>query len=107
MNYEKPEASLIEKVSEGVYLSSGMQETGGTETGSQTRCKSQYMKGNFQPKRGDSINIGYKDGYGCEGCPAYRGDSCAFDTAPEQMNYDGDFRPSWETWGKLPDEKGY
>lgn len=98
MKYEKPVVHLTDTVSEGVYLASGAQG------GSQYHCKSKYMNGVYQkPTNIDSD--GFKIAKGCEGCPAQDGESCRFVSHPEQMNWDGDFRPTWEQQGHGPDEK--
>lgn len=88
---------IITDSSEGVYLASGAVRG----------CKSIYMKGKYQQPTYNPIQDGYKIGRGCEGCPAWDGNSCRFISKPEEMNWDGDFRPSWEIAGKKPDEKGY
>ena len=98
MKYEKPVVHLTDTVSEGVYLASGAQG------GSQYRCKSKYMNGVYQ--KPTHINSdGFKIARGCEGCQAWDGESCRFVSHPEQMNWDGDFRPTWEQQGHGPDEK--
>ena len=62
-----------------------------------------FLKNFFTPEKisGD----GFKIVRGCEGCPAQDGESCRFVSHPEQMNWDGDFRPTWEQQGHGPDEK--
>lgn len=95
--YEKPILITLEQCSEGVYLSSGTRYA----------CKSIFMKGKYIQPTYNPIKDGYKIGRGCEGCPAWNGYSCRFVSEPEQMNWDGDFRPTWEKKGHLPDEKGY
>lgn len=99
MKYTKPEINIINDYPEDVYMSSGSQKY--------TKCKSIYLNGTYQKPTYNPIQDGYKVGRGCEGCPASDGSSCRFDSHPEQMNWDGDFRPSWEIQGHLPDEKGY
>ncbi len=91
-NYVKPEIIVVDSLAEGIYASSG----------SGHGCDSLYMngvylKGTYHPKKD-----GYKIGRGCEGCPVAYDDRCNVADA----NYDGDFRPSWEISGKLPDELG-
>ncbi len=93
-NYEKPEIIVVDNLAEGIYASSG--KTGQT-------CDSIYMNGIFVLGTKSPITDGYKKGRGCEGCPANWGDKCAV----SELNYDGDFRPSWEVEGKGPDELGY
>lgn len=99
MNYEKPIAIALDQCSEGVYLASG--------TPNKYSCKSIYMKGVYVQPTYSPITDGYKIGRGCEGCPAWNGHSCRFISTPEDINWDGDFRPTWEKQGYLPDEKGY
>lgn len=107
-DYIKPIAAPAEGLSEGIYMASGDTAENTSQSGDNTRgCKSIYMKGKFQMPTYKPIEDGYKIGRGCEGCPAWNGNSCRFDTAPEEMNWDGDFRPSWEVQGHKPDEKGY
>jgi hypothetical protein len=92
-NYVKPEIIVVDNLAEGIYASSG--NTGNC-------CDSIYMNGVFVVGTQSPIVDGYKVGKGCEGCPANHG-KCKVD----QVNYDGDFRPSWEVSGKLPDQLGY
>lgn len=109
-NYEKPVATKVDDLAEGVYMASGdAGDVGGdaSETTVSRGCGSKYMNGVFQMPTYNSIEDGYKIGRGCEGCPAWNGNSCRFESAPEEMNWDGDFRPSWEVQGHEPDEKGY
>ena len=101
MKYEKPIIHVNTTISEGIYLSSGSQAD------TTYHCKSIYMHGVYQQPTYNPIQDGYKLGRGCEGCPASNGASCRFISHPEEMNWDGDFRPSWEVQGHLPDEKGY
>lgn len=100
MMYQKPIIVSINDLAEGVYAASGSQNT-------TSRCKSIYMKGVYQQPTYNPIEDGYKIGRGCEGCPAWNGTSCRFISAPDEMNWDGDFRPTWEVQGHKPDEKGY
>lgn len=102
--YEKPLIYENEEMSEGVYAtnSGNAGDNTGTES-STTKCKSKYMNGVYQVGTYNPHTDGYKVGRGCEGCPASYGSKCAVET----VNYSGDFRPSWEQNGHLPDEKGY
>ena len=99
-NYEKPIVILNEELSEGIYTYSGS---------TAKRCKSIYILGIPQTPTYNSYEDGYKLGRGCEGCPAWNSSKCVCRLAvsPEEMNWDGDFRPTWEVQGHLPDEKGY
>jgi hypothetical protein len=94
-DYTKPEILVVNDLTEGIYASSGSSGGG---------CESIYMSGVYLKGTYNSINDGYKIGYGCDGCPADFG-KCA--VQEESEKYDGDFRPSWEKNGKLPDEKGW
>ncbi len=98
--YEKPVVEVTSELAEGVYANSGAGAGG-------RKCGSIYMNGVYQQPSNQPINDGYKLGRGCEGCPAQNGGSCRFQSAPQEMNWDGDFRPAWEVQGHLPDEKGY
>ncbi|MFA9462724.1 MAG: hypothetical protein ACERKN_00370 [Velocimicrobium sp.] len=97
-NYEKPMVLTNEEMSEGIYAASG--DTTPTDTG--YKCKSIYMNGVYLLGTYSPITDGYKIGRGCEGCPANWG-KCAI----SEVNYDNDFRPTWEISGHLPDELGY
>lgn len=99
MNYEKPVVMVNDDLAEGVYAASGATP--------KRACNSIYMKGVYVQPTYNPMRDGYKKGRGCEGCPAWDGKSCRFVSAPEQMNFDDDFRPTWEKEGHLPDEKGY
>ena len=101
MKYQKPMIIINEELSEGVYSASG------STISSQYKCKSIYMNGLYQQPTYNPIEDGYKLGRGCEGCPVWDGNSCRLISKPEEINWDGDFRPTWEVQGKLPDEKGY
>ena len=92
-HYEKPEVLVVDDLAEGVYASSGS---------SGNSCDSIYMNGVYVTGTFKSIQDGYKAGYGCNGCPVAWG-RCAV----AEVSWEGDFRPSWEKAGKLPDEKGY
>lgn len=92
-NYVKPEIIVVDGLAEGIYASSG--STGHS-------CESLYMNGVFVVGTQNPIVDGYKVGKGCEGCHANWG-RCAIN----EVDSDGEFRPSWEVSNKLPDEKGY
>lgn len=96
-SYKKPEIIVVDDLAEGIYASSG--SSGG-------RCESFYMAGIFSYADGsNSINVGYKAGYGCHGCPAVSGDMTR--CIVNEVEWDSDFRPWWEKQGKTGDEKGY
>ena len=105
--YSRPIVLTHSDMAEGVYAASGAGTGNNTTT---YKCDSIYMRGVYQQPTWSPITDGYKIGRGCEGCPAWNGSSCRFQSAPQEMvNWSGptDFRPSWEKEGKLPDEKGY
>ena len=97
--YVQPTLTENEDAFEGIYTASGNKK----ESASGYSCDSKYMNGTYVIGTYTPINDGYKKGRGCEGCPANYGNSCGV----SQVNYDGDFRPSWEVQGHLPNEKGY
>jgi hypothetical protein len=91
-------------MSEGVFAASGSPNPGNPgnqETGQ--NCNSIYMNGVYGSKNGDSINVGYKNGYGCDGCPAASNGRCTV----KEISWSGDFSPWWEKNGKKGDELGY
>lgn len=96
--YAKPTIVINEELFEGVYANSGS---------SNAKCDSIHMKGKPQSPTYNPIKDGYKIGRGCEGCSAWDGSSCRLVSKPEELNWDGDFRPTWEVQGHLPDELGY
>ncbi len=100
MKYTKPIITVNEELAEGVYAASG---------NNKLVCKSIYMLGIPISPSYNPIEDGYKTGRGCEGCPAWDDEECVcrLITKPEEMNWDDDFRPTWEVQGHLPDEKGY
>lgn len=100
MEYIKPIITLDKNLSEGIYMASGDVIS---------RCKSKYMLGKPVKPTYNSISDGYKLGRGCEGCQAWNGSEnvCRLITEPDSINWDGDFRPSWEIMGKKPDELGW
>ena len=95
-NYVKPTAIMNENYTEGVYAAPS----------GERGCMSIYMNGVYHAsdysdwQNGTNIN-----GRGCEGCPASEGSGCKFQTNPESMNWNGDFRPSWEVQGKNPNDR--
>lgn len=101
--YVKPVVLKNEDVAEGVYMASG-----------DLACDSKYMNGVWQPQNtsdwGD-VPRGYKEQFGCLGCPANTGTACGLQTHyPESgpaVSYDtdnGNRKPSWEAKGYGPDE---
>lgn len=106
--YQKSVITVTEGLAEGVYAASGAVAGGGV------KCDSQYMNGNWQkPDYSDwnGINRGYKQQFGCLGCPAYRDTGCGLQSDyiasenAESYNQDnGNRMPSWERKGYQPDD---
>ena len=106
-NYEKPQLIENFETSEGIYMASG-DTTGGV------KCDSIYMKGVWQaPDYSDWAGgtRGYKQQFGCLGCPAYTGSACGLQThyvdSGNASSYDvdnGKRKPSWEQKGYGPDD---
>lgn len=108
-NYEKPVVLANEDVAEGVYAASGSNIA---ENG--IKCDSQYMKGVWQPQDtspwGDTTP-GYKQVFGCLGCPAHTANGCGLQThyieSGQAASYDvdnGNRMPSWERKGYGPND---
>lgn len=103
--YEKPIALADSELAEGVYTASGDGDA---------KCDSQYMKGVWQgPDYSDwnGTTRGYKQQFGCLGCPAYTGNACGLQThyqeSGQAASYDvdnGNRMPSWERKGYGPDD---
>lgn len=106
MNYEKPEVIKTTDLSEGVYAASGSVPEGNPEEGTQIVCQSQYLKGVWQkPNRGFTEQGPALQKCGCEGCSADDGDGCKIAKGRvEDLNPNGDFRPTWERNGNGPDD---
>jgi hypothetical protein len=117
--YEKPVILVNEDISEGVFAASGQgeaaAENGGSEgIGDRPRCDSKYMGGVFHaPKWNGTNNL---ESYGCNGCPANRGDQRCALTDPELEDPsrwdsyradDGQRMPRWEMLGYLPNDMNY
>ncbi|MFA9466247.1 MAG: hypothetical protein ACERKN_18425 [Velocimicrobium sp.] len=98
-SYKEPEIIVIDEAAEGIYAASGSTE----DPDAGKKCASIYMQGVYSPKNGDSIHVGYKLGYGCDGCPAVANGRCTVN----EITWDGDFRPWWEKQGKTGDELGW
>ncbi len=104
-NYEKPEVIRIAELSEGVYMASGSVVEGGTQIDEQTPvCRSRYLMGVWhRPNRGFTEQGPALEKYGCEGCSADDGDGCKIAKGKaEDLNGNGDFRPTWERNGHEP-----
>lgn len=109
--YEKPMVYRIEQNTEGVYLASG---SGTSETGNALKCDSIYMKGNWQAPDYSDWNggtRGYKQQFGCLGCPANTASACGLLTHYKDSGYAGSYdvdngnrKPTWEKKGYGPDD---
>ena len=101
--YEKPVVEVMPDLAESVYMASGT--TGGSGSASANGCNSKYMGGVYH-KPDYSINNNI-NGLGCNGCPAFRADSCALQTEYLWDSYkvdEGNRMPEWERQGKGPDD---
>lgn len=105
-HYEKPVVMVYDGLAEGVYAASGATVV--------LDCDSVYMQGVWQGPDYSSWNggtRGYKQQFGCLGCPAYTYNSCGLQSHYENANkansYDvdkGNRMPSWEKKGYGPDD---
>lgn len=103
--YVKPLVIANNTMAEGVYTASG---------DSGAKCDSIYMNGVWQA--GDYSDWGtgtrgYKQQFGCIGCPANTGSGCGLDThyppSGPASSYDvdnGNRKPTWEKKGYGPDD---
>lgn len=107
--YEKPVVLPVEDTAEGVYMASG-----GIADGGAPKCDSIYMQGIWQDQDHSSWGEGtrgYKQQFGCLGCPANTDNGCGLLThyveADSAASYDvdnGNRKPSWEKKGYGPDD---
>lgn len=105
MKYEKPMVIVNNMLAEGVYTASG--DLSG-------KCNSVYMNGVWQqPDYSDwgGVDRGYKQQYGCLGCPSYTATGCGLDShfvdSGMSGSYDqdnGNRKPTWEKRGYKPDD---
>lgn len=112
--YEKPIAILNEGVAEGVYAASGATNEGNNSNDGGPKCDSKYMNGVWQaPDYSDWAGgtRGYKQQFGCIGCPANTANGCGLQThyveSGNASSYDvdnGNRKPSWEKKGYGPDD---
>lgn len=106
--YVKPSITIDQFVAEGIYMASG-------STASNIKCDSIYMNGVWQAPDYSSWNgttRGYKQQFGCLGCPANTGNGCGLQTHyidsgnADSYNVDnGNRKPSWEKKGYNPDDE--
>lgn len=112
-NYEKPMVLANDELAEGVYASSGATDSGTTDGG--VKCDSVYMKGIWQAPDYSAWAAGetrgYKQQFGCLGCPANTESGCGLLTHYEDSGYassyevdNGNRMPSWEKKGYGPDD---
>lgn len=109
--YERPTMELGGGLAEGVYLASGGQTTDGAEA---AKCDSIYMNGVWQaPDYSDWAGgtRGYRQQFGCIGCPANTGSGCGLESHYVDSGYAGSYdadngnrKPSWEKKGYGPDD---
>lgn len=110
--YVKPIISIDLGLAEGVYAASGAADSSG---GGGIKCDSVYMKGVWQAPDYSSWaggTRGYKQQFGCLGCPANRYNGCGLLTdyidSGNASSYDtdnGNRKPSWEKKGYGPDDE--
>lgn len=110
-SYEKPVLRVNADLAEGVYLASG-DVVADTDNG--LKCDSIYMKGVWQaPDYSDWAGgtRGYKQQFGCLGCPANTANGCGLQTHYVDSGYassydvdNGNRMPSWERKGYGPDD---
>ena len=113
--YEKPMIVPAGELSENVFASSGAVASDANSNDNGIKCDSIYMKGVWQAPdysqwaQGESR--GYKQQFGCLGCPANTANGCGLLTHYVDSNYassyqtdNGKRKPSWEKKGYLPDD---
>lgn len=101
--YVRPVVLGNEDVAEGVYMASGS-----------AKCDSKYMNGVWQTQDYSDWGTGtrgYKDAFGCLGCPANTASGCGllthYPASGNASSYDvdnGKRKPSWEAKGYAPDD---
>ncbi|MFQ7239317.1 MAG: hypothetical protein ACLRP8_10185 [Roseburia intestinalis] len=80
--YERPMIIAYQDTAEGVYLASGG-AADNSDTANNIKCDSQYMNGNWQAPDYSGWNggtRGYRQQFGCLGCPAYTATACGLET---------------------------
>ena len=111
--YERPMIIAYQDTAEGVYLASGG-AADNSDTANNIKCDSQYMNGNWQAPDYSGWNggtRGYRQQFGCLGCPAYTATACGLKTHYVDSGYAGSYnpdngnrKPSWEKKGYGPDD---
>ena len=112
--YTKPVVLTMDELAEGVYAASGAPAAEANGNGG-IKCDSVYMKGVWQAPDysnwAPGATRGYKQQFGCHGCPAYTASACGLQThyveSGNAASYDvdnGKRKPSWEAKGYKPDD---
>ena len=100
-DYEKPLVEVMNETAEGVYAASG---------NGAPKCDSKYMNGVWQAQDtsswwvdGVEYKRGYKQQFGCHGCPAHTDNGCGLTNhyveSGSAASYDvdnGKRKPTWE-----------
>ena len=108
--YTKPVVLATEELAEGIYAASGATVV--------KECDSIYMKGVWQGqdtsswwKDGVEYPRGYKQQFGCNGCPAHTDNGCGladhYEDSDKAASYGtdaGSRKPTWEKKGYGPDD---
>lgn len=116
--YEKPSLNVCKTHSEGVYAASGDVASNSSSGDSKLKCDSKYMKGVWQAQdtsswwnNGVETKRGYKQQFGCLGCPANTDSGCGLQTHYVDSGYassydtdNGNRKPSWEKKGYGPND---
>ena len=111
--YEKPMIIAYHDTAEGVYLASGG-AADNSDAANNIKCDSRYMNGNWQAPDYSDWNggtRGYRQQFGCLGCPANTASACGLKTHYVDSGYAGSYdtdngnrMPSWERKGYGPDD---
>lgn len=110
--YEKPIVLPAEDIAEGVYMASGATSVAGN---GELKCDSIYMKGIWQGQDtspwAQGETRGYKQVFGCLGCPAHTANGCGLQTHYVDSDFassyeadNGNRKPTWERKGYGPDD---
>lgn len=115
--YEKPIVVPVEGTAEGIYMASG--STNGANNANagsgELKCDSIYMNGVWQDQNhttwAPGETKGYKEQFGCLGCPANTANGCGLLTHYVDSGYassyevdNGNRKPSWEKKGYGPND---
>ena len=90
--YEKPIVLRNADITESIYTASG---------DSTLTCDSVYMLGVWQ-KGSNTQGGGYKERFGCQGCPAYTGKGCKLTDGGVSVDPSAELKPAWERNGYGP-----